>query len=94
MKIRVLSDYHNAPAGLHLTAGVVEVDQRVAEFVKRDAPENFVDVVEEQIEIVPADRPEKDDHTHDAIDSGGDVETDDEALAAPTKDKQVKRGKK
>lgn len=93
MKLRVLSDYHNAPAGLHLTAGVVEVDQRVAEFVKRDAPENFIDFVE-QVEIVTADRPVKDDHTHDAIDSGGDVETDDEALAAPTKDKQVKRGKK
>jgi len=42
MKLYVKAEYHCSPMGLHFAApGVVEVDDWKAEFLLRDAPENF-----------------------------------------------------
>jgi hypothetical protein len=42
MRLFCRSAYHNGPAGLHFAApGVIEVDDWKAEFLLRDAPENF-----------------------------------------------------
>lgn len=41
MKLICKGAYHNTPAGLHFDAGVIEVDDWRAEFLLRDAPENF-----------------------------------------------------
>lgn len=42
MKLYCRGEYHNQPAGLHFdTAGVIELDAAKAEFLLRDAPENF-----------------------------------------------------
>ena len=42
MRLYCKAEYHNGPAGLHFsTLGVVEVDDWKAEFLLRDAPENF-----------------------------------------------------
>src|SRR3990172_9481943 len=42
MKLYCKSAYHNGPAGLHFSApGVIEIDDPKAEFLLRDAPENF-----------------------------------------------------
>ncbi len=41
MNLYCLSDYHNEPRGLHFLAGPIDVDDTIAEFLLRDAPENF-----------------------------------------------------
>ena len=42
MRLYCKSAYHNGPAGLHFSApGVIEIDDPKAEFLLRDAPENF-----------------------------------------------------
>ena len=42
MKLYCKAEYHNGPHGLHFTApGVIEIDDWKAEFLLRDAPENF-----------------------------------------------------
>jgi len=42
MRLYCKSAYHNGPAGLHFSApGVIEIDDWKAEFLLRDAPENF-----------------------------------------------------
>jgi len=41
MKILCKSDYANQPAGLFFSAGLIEVDEKIYEFLKKDAPENF-----------------------------------------------------
>ena len=42
MKLYCKSAYHNGPAGLHFNApGIIEIDDWKAEFLLRDAPENF-----------------------------------------------------
>jgi hypothetical protein len=42
MKIYCKGAYTNAPAGLYFSqAGVIEIDNEKAEFLLRDAPENF-----------------------------------------------------
>jgi hypothetical protein len=41
MKLWCKGHYRNPPAGLVFEAGVIEVDDAQAEFLLRDAPENF-----------------------------------------------------
>ena len=41
MKLYCKSDYANPPYHLFFPAGVIEVDERVAEILFRDAPDNF-----------------------------------------------------
>jgi hypothetical protein len=42
MRLYCKAAYHNSPAGLHFDApGIIEVDDWKAEFLLRDAPDNF-----------------------------------------------------
>jgi len=42
MKLYCKSEYHNQPAGLHFDKeGVIDIDDAKAEFLLRDAPDNF-----------------------------------------------------
>jgi hypothetical protein len=42
MRLYVKGSYSNPPAGMYFAAaGWVEVDEKVAQFLLRDAPENF-----------------------------------------------------
>jgi hypothetical protein len=42
MKLYCKAEYHNNPAGMHFDGpGVIEIDAPKAEFLLRDAPENF-----------------------------------------------------
>ena len=42
MRLYCKSDYANPPYHLFFPAGVIEVDERVAEILFRDAPDNFM----------------------------------------------------
>lgn len=80
MKIYCRGEYHNPPAGLHFAnPGVVEIDDAKAEFLLRDAPENFTRELP-----APAAPPEASDQlvepTADAT----------KAVDAPPHDKQIK----
>lgn len=41
MKLYCKHEYKNAPARLHFTPGVIEVDSQLAAFLLKDAPEGF-----------------------------------------------------
>ena len=41
MKLYCLSDYSNPPSNLFFPAGWIEVDEKIAEVLFRDAPDNF-----------------------------------------------------
>ena len=59
MKLFCRGAYHNAPAGLHFSApGIIEVDNSVAEFLLRDAPENFTREI--PVATKSVDKPAKD----------------------------------
>jgi len=47
MKLFCKGKYHNQPAGLHFDGpGVIDIDEAKAQFLLRDAPENFEPAVE------------------------------------------------
>lgn len=74
MNLYCLSDYHNEPYGLHFVAGPIDVDDTIAEFLLRDAPENFIREAGER----------------GAATRRPDAVSEAKALAAPPKDKAVK----
>ena len=49
MKLYCKGPYHNNPAGLHFDESAIQVDDHVAEFLLRDAPDNFEIVAEAEI---------------------------------------------
>ena len=61
MKLYCKSAYHNGPAGLHFSApGVIEIDDPKAEFLLRDAPENFSRELPAEDELKALDEPPRD----------------------------------
>jgi hypothetical protein len=56
MKLQCKGKYHNQPHGMHFDGpGVIDIDDDKAQFLLRDAPENFGVVVERV--AVPAPEP-------------------------------------
>lgn len=54
MQLYVKGRYHNGPAGLHFDGpGVVEIDEPKAQFLLRDAPENFSTEIPVKAEDAP-----------------------------------------
>ena len=64
MKIYCRGEYHNGPLGFHFDKpGVIEVDQWKADFLLRDAPENFTtelpaadERTEKSMDVPPLDK--------------------------------------
>ena len=59
MKLVCKSQYSNVGHGLQFEAGVIRVDDDVADYLLRDAPENFEVVVEDDAPEVVAEAIEK-----------------------------------
>jgi len=76
MKLYCRGEYHNGPAGLHFDrVGVIELDDAKAEYVLRDAPENF------SRELPPSTR---------FADQGRSAQDEVKAPDEPPVDKQIK----
>lgn len=94
--LRCIGQYQSLPNGQDWKVGDVrEVEDKVAEFLQRDAPECF-EKVNARIEIVVDETKQPDDQDGEQKDEGQDDETkqpdDEEAkeVKAPPKDKAVK----
>lgn len=85
MKLLCKGTYHNNPANLHFGEGIIDVDDKVAEFLMRDAPGEFEPIVEETPVVA---------ETTDDIEAEEQAPVADKALDAPVKDKQVKEPKR
>lgn len=95
MKLYCRGEYHNQPAGLHFdTAGVFELDTAFAEFLLRDAPENFAryeELPQEQVLEGAALSELSFEKDAPAASSSSDAAgASEKALDAPKRDKQVK----
>ncbi len=93
MKLYCKGQYHNGPYGLHFSGpGVVEIDDPKAEFLLRDAPENFTKTLPAPVKA-PETTPQAPE-TPDAPTVEPETPPETKAPEAPPVDKQVKEPRK
>ena len=90
MKLYCKGQYHHGPLNLHFDhPGVIEVDDPIAAFLQRDAPENFTRDLPTPTPALPRSHPP----LTPPADAGGEKRTGegiDKALDEPPVDKQIK----